>query len=259
MARPHIAMRKIKEVLRLRCGEHLSIRQVARSLRLPHTTVADCLRRAGEAKLSWPLPEEMSDEELEARLYGRPALAKGTERPLPDWAHIHKELKRPHVTLMLLWVEYREAHPDNGYAYSQFCDLYRRYKRRVDLSMRQSHKAGEKMFVDFPGATIPIYDEKTEEVLFRAELFVAVLGASSYTYVEALPSQQLEPFVAAHVHAFEHFQGCPAICVTDNLKSAVSTPDRYEADPNATYQDMANHYGIAIIPARPYKPPLTGQ
>src|SRR5271165_5053204 len=133
MPRPHIAMRKIRDVLRLRHGEQLSIRQVGRSLRLPHTTVADCLRRATQAKLSWPLPEDLGDEELEARLYG-PARQAGAERPLPDWKRIDNELRRPHVTLALLWLEYRETHPD-GYAYSQFCEHYRRYKRRLDLPM----------------------------------------------------------------------------------------------------------------------------
>ncbi len=252
MPRPHIAMRKIRDVLRLRHGEQLSIRQIGRSLELPHTTVADCLRRADRAQLSWPLPEGIGDDELEARLYGfsRPSTAS---RPLPDWKKIDKELKRPHVTLALLWLEYRETHPD-GYAYSQFCELYRRFKRGLEVSMRQSHKAGERCFVDFPGATIPIYDEATGELSFDAELFVAVLGASSYTYAEAVASQRLEPFIAAHVHAFAYFGGCPAILTPDNLKSAVTTPDRYEADPNASYQDMANWYGIAIIPARPRRP-----
>ncbi|HZD65340.1 MAG TPA: IS21 family transposase [Acidimicrobiales bacterium] len=241
-------MRKIREVLRLRHGEGLSIRRIGRSLGLPHMTVADCLGRAERAGLSWPLPEGMADDCLEARLYG-PGRPAGASRPMPDFKAIDVELRRPHVTLALLWLEYREAHPD-GYAYSQFCVLYRAYKAHLDLPMRQRHKAGEALFVDFAGTTIPIYDERTGQVSFRAELFVAVLGASNYTYAEALASQKLPHFIAAHVHAFSYFGGCPAIVVPDNLKSAVKRPDRYEADPNATYQDMANHYGIAIIPAR---------
>jgi transposase len=172
---------------------------------------------------------------------------------MPDWKKIHVEHRRPHVTLTLLWIEYREAHPE-GYAYSQFCELYRRWRRGVDLVMRQEHKAGEKLFVDFPGAKIPIYDERSGEVLFSAELFVAVLGASSYLYAEAIRSQELLHFVSAHVHTFEALGGVPEICVCDNLRSGVTRPHRYEPDANATYAEMAAHYGVTIIPARAYKP-----
>jgi len=253
MPRPHIAMRKIRDALRLRFGEGLSIRQVSTSLCLPHTTVQDCLRRATEAGLSWPLPEELAaDDALEARLYRR-AVEASVERPLPDFAWMRRELLRPKVTLMLLWVEYRETHPD-GYAYSQFCDLYRRWRKRLDLVMRQEHKAGEKAFVDFPGMTIPIWDPESGEKTCDAELFVAVLGASNYVYAEALPSQELMHWVHAHCNALEAFGGCPAVVVCDNLKSGVTRPHRYEPDVNATFQDMATHYKIAVIPARSYKP-----
>ncbi len=154
---------------------------------------------------------------------------------------------------MLLWLEHKEAFPD-GHAYSQFCELYRRWRRHVDVVMRQEHKAGEKLFVDFPGRRIPIYDPNTAQKAFEAELFVAVLGASSYLFAEALRSQELLHWVTGHVHAFEFFIGCPAIVVPDNLRSGVSRPHRYEPDVNATYQDMAAHYGVAVIPARAYKP-----
>jgi transposase len=166
---------------------------------------------------------------------------------------VHKEMRRPHVTLMLLWLEHKEAFPD-GHAYSQFCALYRRWQRRIDVVMRQEHKAGEKLFVDFPGRRIPIYDERTGAVAFEAELFVAVMGASSYLFAEALRSQELLHWVAGHVHAFEALGGCPAIVVCDNLRSGVTRPNRYEPDVNATYQEMAAHYGVAVIPARSYKP-----
>jgi transposase len=252
MPRPHIAMRKLRDALRLRFGEGLSIRQVSASLSLPHTTVQDCLRRATEAGLSWPLPEELGDDALEARLYRR-AVASSAARPLPDYQLIHRELRRPMVTLMLLWVEYRESFPD-GYAYSQFCDLYRRFEKKLDLVMRQEHKAGEKAFVDFPGMTIPIWDPESGEKTCDAELFVAVLGASNYVYAEALPSQELMHWVHAHCNALEAWGGCPAIVVCDNLKSGVTRPHRYEPDVNATFQDMAAHYGIAVIPARIYRP-----
>lgn len=247
-------MRKIRDVLRLRFGDQLSLRQVSLSLAVPHTTVADYVRRAGVAGIdSWPLPAELAhDDALEARLFGSPASVPRV-RPEPDFAMMKKELPKKGMTLMLLWVEYREEHRD-GYEYSQFCQLYRDWRKKLDVTMRQDHKAGEKMFVDFPGLTIPIYDERDLTVSFRAELFVAVLGASSYLYAEALRSQALVHWCHAHENAFESYGGCPAIAVPDNLRSGVTKPHRYEADPNATYQEMAQHYGVVIIPARPYKP-----
>jgi transposase len=244
-------MRKIRDVLRL-TGDGRSLREVAASLQLPHTTVADHLRRARAAGLGWPLPPGLDDEGLEARLFSTTAPPAGA-RPLPDWQKVHIELRRPHVTLMLLWLEYKEDFPD-GFAYSQFCELYRRWRRHVDAVMRQHHKAGERLFVDFPGRQIPIYDGSTGEVAMRAELFVAVLGASSYLYAEAFPSQELLYWVTAHVHTFEFLGGCPALCVCDNLRSGVTRPHRYEPDVNATYQEMAAHYSVAILPARSYKP-----
>ena len=253
MSRPHTAMRKIRDVLRLRFGEHLSLRDVAASLQIPFTTVSDHVRRATAAGLSWPLPDGLDDNGLDAMLFSsseRPT----TNRPVPDWEKVHRELHRPGVTLMLLWLEYKEAFPDDGYAYSQFCEHYRAWRRHLDVVMRQSHKAGEKMFVDFSGHRLPIYDAATGEESFRAELFVSVLGASSYLYAEAVASQKLGDWVSAHVHALEFYNGCPAILVPDNLRSGVTRPHRYEPDVNATYQDMAAHYGVAIIPARSYKP-----
>jgi len=245
-------MRKIRDVLRLSLGEGLSLRDVAASLQVPFTTVGDHVRRARAAGLSWPLPDGIDDDALEALLFS--AAAPPTDpRPVPDWANVHKELRRPHVTLMLLWLEHKEAFPD-AHAYSQFCERYRQWRRGIDVVMRQEHKAGEKLFVDFPGRRIPIYDSATGDVAFEAELFVAVLGASSYLYAEALRSQELLHWVAGHCHAFEFLGGCPAIVVCDNLRSGVTRPNRYEPDVNATYQEMAAHYGVAIIPARSYKP-----
>lgn len=252
MPRPHISMRKIRDALRLSLGEGLSLRHTAASLQMPFTTVGDHLRRAKAAGITWPLPEGFDDDALEALLFATAAPPAAT-RPLPDWAKVHVELRRPYVTLMLLWIEHKEAFPD-GHSYSQFCELYRRWRRGVDVVMRQDHKAGEKLFVDFPGHRIPIYDPKTGELAFEAELFVAVLGASSFLYAEAVRSQELLHWVSAHVHAFEALGGCPAIVVCDNLRSGVTRPHRYEPDVNATYQDMAAHYGVAVIPARSYKP-----
>jgi transposase len=244
-------MRKIREVLRLTLAEGLSRRQVGTAAALPYTTVADYLARARRAGLGWPLPEGMDDAELESRLFSQAAPPTGT-RPLPDWAEVHTELRRKGVTLQLLWMEYRERFPD-GYAYTQFCELYRRWRRHLDVVMRQDHRAGEKLFVDFPGQTVPVVDPGTGEIT-EAEIFVAVLGASSYTYAEAFPSQELAHWIAGHVHAFESFGGSPRILVPDNLRSAVRQAHRYEPDLNRTYQEMAAHYGCAVIPARSGKP-----
>ena len=253
MPRPRIDMRKIREVLRLTLGEELSRRQVSAASGVPLTTVHDYLRRAASAGLKWPLPGDVDDAALEQMLYSQPARPPAAGRPLPDWRRVHAELRRKGVTLQLLWLEYREAHPD-GYGYSQFANLYRQWRGTVDVTMRQAHKAGEKLFVDFPGDTFPVWDRRTGEIVMRAELFVAVLGASSWLYAEAFPSQELLYWVTAHVHCFEAMAGCPAIVVCDNLRSAVTRPHRYEPDINATFAEMAAHYGVAIMPARAYKP-----
>ena len=188
-------MRKVRDVLRLSWGEQLSLRQVARSLSMPHTTVAVFLRRAKEAVFTWPLPDDLDDDALERRLFGT-ASAPSPSHAAPDFAVLKRELAFKGVTLQLLWLEYRELHPD-GYGYSQFCHLYRTWRRHQSVVMRPDHKAGENLFVDFPGLTIPIYDERDLTVSFRAELFVAVLGASSYLFCEALRSQALEHWVGA--------------------------------------------------------------
>lgn len=246
-------MRKIRELLRLHLGEGLSRRQAAIAAGMPYATAADHLARARRAGLGWPLPDGLDDAQLETRLFVPASARPPTElRPLPDWPLIHRELHRKGVTLQLLWLEYRERQPD-GFGYSWFCQTYRRWAGRLDLVMRQEHRAGEKLFVDFAGMTVPIVDPDTGEV-WQAELFVAVLGASSYTYAEALPSQALPHWISAHVHAFDFFGGCPAIIVPDNLRSGVTRAHRYEPELNRTYAEMAAHYGAAVIPARSGKP-----
>jgi transposase len=250
-------MRKIRDVLRLSAGG-LSKRKIAVSLGIGATAAGDCIRRARRAGLAWPLPDDLGDEALEARLFPASVslAAIKARRPQPDWPAIHRELRRKGVTLQLLWVEYREACPD-GYGYSQFANLYRQWRGTIDVTMRQSHKAGEKLFVDFPGETVPVWDRRTGEVALRAELFVAVMGASNYLYAEAFPSQELLYWVTAHVHCFEALAGCPAIVVCDNLRSGVTRPHRYEPDVNATFAEMAAHYGVAVIPGRAvdHRPP----
>jgi len=245
-------MRRIRDVLRLSLGENkLSLRQVGLATAVPYTTVADHVRRAEAAGLSWPLPDDLDDGALEALLFPL-AAPQRRERTLPDFDYVHREYRRPGVTLMLLWDEYRQAHPD-GYAYSQFCEHYHRWRRHLDVVMRQSHKAGEKLFVDFPGMQIPIYEEGRLTVSFSAELFVAAMGASSLVYAEATRSQELLYWVTAHVHTFEWLGALPAIVVPDNLRSAVTKAHRYEPEINRTYAEMAEHYQVAVIPARPYK------
>lgn len=243
-------MRKVREVLRLHFGAGLSARQVARSCNIGRSTVGEYLQRARDAGLSWPLPAGMDDTRLEAALFKRPNYK--TTRPLPDMNYLHTEMRRKGVTLQLLWHEYKSTHPD-GYQYTQFCEHYRRSLQKLDLTLRQEHRAGEKLFVDWAGPTIPIVDRHTGEIT-QASIFVAVLGASSYTYVEAFPSKILANWIRAHIHAFEFFGGAPEIVVVDNLKTGVKSPCRYEPDVNPAYQDMTAHYGTVVIPTRVRKP-----
>lgn len=244
-------MRKIQEVLRLHfeCGR--SAREIARSLGVGRSTVGEYLWRATEAGLGWPLPAGLGEVELERRLFPPPPAA-GTARPEPNWPEVHRELRRKGVTLALLWEEYQAACPE-GYRYSWFCEAYREWAGRLDLVMRQTHRAGEKLFVDYAGPTVAIIDRKTGEVR-EAQIFVAALGASSYTYAEATWTQQTEDWIGSHVRAFAYFGGVPEIVVPDNLSSGVRRAHRYEALPNRTYRDMASHYGTAIIPARVRRP-----
>jgi transposase len=253
MAQERLTMRKIAEVLRLKWECKLSNRAIARSCSISHSTVSEYLRRAQEAGLSWPLPADMGEDTLYELLF--PKASQGSSSrviPCPDWSWIHTELRKKSVTLRLLWFEYREAHPD-GYGYSQFCALYRAWSKRLKPSMRLSHKAGEKIFVDYAGQTVPIVDPETGEV-HEAQIFIGVLGASNYTYAEAQESQELANWIGGHVRMFAFLGGVPEIVVPDNLKSGVKHASRYEPDLNPTYQDLAEHYGIAVIPARPRKP-----
>ena len=245
-------MRSIREVLRLSLNEKLSLRQVGAALNVPPTTVAEYLKRAARANITWPLSDELNDDALEVLLFP-PAPASSDARPMPDWGHVHLELRRAHVTLMLLWEEFKEQHPD-GYGYTQFCEHYHRFAKKVDVTMRFTHKAGERMFVDFAGSTMPIWDEALEQVIANAQLFVAALGVSGLVYAEALASQELIHWTAGHDHAFAYYGGVPALVVPDNLKSGVTTTHRYEPQVNTTYQEMATHYATAILPARVRKP-----
>ena len=246
-------MRKLKEVLRL-ASLGLSQHAIARSCSISQSTVHEYVTAAAAAGLEWPLPEEWDDTRIEQALYPqRPAPAVWRKHPEPDWPPIHEELQtHKDLTLQLVWLEQRENDPE-GYGYSRFCDLYRQWLKRLDLVLRQDHRAGEKMFVDYAGATIPIHDPQTGAIE-EAAVFVAVQGASSYTFAEATSGQDLPNWIGSHIRAFEFFGGVAEVVVPDNLKSAVTHPSYYEPDLNPTYRDLAEHYAIAIIPARPRKP-----
>jgi len=253
MSGARLPMRKIRDVLRL-TAEGMSSRKIAASLSIGATTVIDCQHRARTVGVGWPLPENMTDELLEARLFpASTALAQAkARRPTPDWALIHRELKRPGVTLLLLWEEYRGGHPD-GVGYSRYCEIYQAWKGRLTPTMRQTHIAGERMFVDYAGKKPHLVNPTTGE-LMPVELFVAVLGASNLTYAEATWTQTLADWTGSHARAFAFFGGVTALTVSDNLKSGIIKACFYEPQVNRTYTDMARHYGTAILPARPKKP-----
>jgi transposase len=246
-----LPMRKIRDVLRLSAAG-MSKRKIAASLGMSATAAGDCIRRARRAGVGWPLPEGLTEEALERRLYPLSTIAAKESRPRPNWAAIHRELRRPGVTLQLLWEEHRATHPD-GYGYSRFCELYRGWEACLSPTMRQTHVAGERLFVDYAGTTIAVIDGSTGEAM-PAQLFVAALGASSYTYAEATWTQCLADWIGSHTRAFAFIGGVTAMVVSDNLKSGIAKACFYEPTVNRTYAEMAAHYNTAIVPARPYKP-----
>lgn len=252
MAAERVSMRKTKEILRLHFGMGLTKRQTARSCNLSQSTVCDYVWRAKAAGIGWPLPEGLDEATLGAKLFPGKATSILSEKPLPLWADMHTELRKKGVTLQLLWIEYKQQYPE-GYQYSRFCELYQKWEGTLDLSLRQEYRAGEKLFVDFAGKGIEVIDPLTGEIK-EAEIFVAVLGASNYTYAEAFQSQDIPSWITAHIHAFEYYGGVASIIIPDNLKAGVSKACRYEPDLSPTYQDMAEHYGTAVIPARVRKP-----
>jgi len=246
-------MRKLKEVLRLD-SLGISQHQIARSCSISQSTVHEYVSAARSAGLKWPVPESWDDRQIEQTVFPhRPAPEVWRKHPEPDWAKIQQELQtHKNLTLQLVWQEEREGNPE-GYGYSRFCDLYRRWLKTLDLVLRQEHRAGEKLFVDYAGDTIPIYDPRTGDVQ-HAAVFVAVLGASSYAFAEATSGQDLRNWIGSHVRAFEFIGGTTLVVVPDNLKSGVRQPCYYEPDLNPTYREWGEHYEVAIIPARPYRP-----
>src|SRR5258705_3659813 len=256
MSAPRVSMHLVKEVLRLTAAG-LSQRQIARSLHLSHGAVGKYQAAAQRSGLSWPLPEKLDDGPLPGRVGTKRddnSGAKAEARPTPpDFASVHDQLKERGVTRLSLWEDYRAAHPDDGYGYTQFCFHYQEWQSHLKLVMRQTHRAGEKLFIDYAGPTVPVVNPVTGEVR-EAQIFVAVLGASNYTYAEATWTQGLADWIGSHTRAFTFFGGVPELVVPDNLLSAVSKACRYEPLLNTSYYQMLAHYGTAALPARPYKP-----
>ncbi len=253
MPTQRLSMRRIKQLLTMRFSAGASTRVIARELGVAPSTVREYLSRAAAAGIVWPLAADATDDSLMARLFVNGGVRAGARfLPEPDWAALVRELKRPGVNLLVLWEEYRAIHPA-GYAYSRFCELLREFERRLSPTMRQQHVAGHKAFVDYSGKLVPIIDPVTGEVS-TAEIFVAVLGASSLTYAEATWTQQLPDWIGAHVRMFRFWGASPRLLVPDNLKSAIHKASFYDPEVNRSYGAMATHYGVGILPARPKRP-----
>jgi transposase len=253
MPAERIAMRQVRDVLRLKAAG-LSGNEIARRVGVAPSTVRLTLKRLAAAGLDWPLPAEMTDAVLEAQLFTAVGTKQGHRRRAePDFAAIHRELKHKHVTLQILWDEYIERDAD-GYRYSRFCDLYRGWASRVSVTMRQAHAGGDKLFVDYAGDTVPVIIDRLTGKTRRAQIFVAVMGASNFTYAEASWTQALADWISAHTRAFEAIGGVPNLLVPDNTKVAVIKACLYEPQVNRTYAEMAAHYDTAILPARPRRP-----
>ena len=252
MPTERLSMRRIRDLLRLKLSQGLSDRAITTALSMSKGSVGAYLSRARAAGLSWPLPAELDDDALERLLFPGQVGARASDRPLPDWAAVDRELRRKGVTRALVWEEYRAAHPD-GYGYAWFCERYDAWKGRVRPTMRQTHVGGDKVFIDFSGDGVPVVDPLTGE-LHEARLFVAAMGASSYTYAEARPAETLEDWIGAQVNLFVFLGGVPRMVVPDNPRAIVVAPDRFEPGLNRTVAAMAEHYGVAVMPARPRRP-----
>ena len=253
MPAERVSMRRVREILRLKHEGGASDREIARSLSVARSTVALTLERVAAAGLRWPLPTPLTDRVLEAMLYAGHGRQQGARRKAEaDWAYVHHELRRPGVTLMLLWEEYRQREPD-GYRYSRWCELFRAWESRLSPTMRQAHPAGERMFVDYAGQTGDLIDGSTGEIR-PAQIFVAVMGASNYTYAEATLTQTLPDWIGAHIRALAFMGGVPAQLVPDNPRVGVDRANWYEPGLNRTYLDLATHYRTAILPTRARKP-----
>src|SRR5271165_6011824 len=252
MPAERIGMRDAREVIRLKSAS-VSTHEIARRLGLARSTVRETLKRAETAGIAWPLPDDMTDAALAAALYASRRSKRGHRRIAePDWASVHRELKRKHVTLLILWDEYIADNP-GGYSYSRFCELYRAFEKSLSVTMRQTH-AGERLFVDYAGDGVPVVVDRLTGEIRMAQIFVAVLGASSFTFAKATWTQTLPDWIDAHVRAFEAIGGVPVLVVPDNARTAIVKASFYDPQVNRTYAEMAAHYRTAILPARPRKP-----
>lgn len=246
-------MRDVRTIMRLSTAG-VGMGEIARRVGIVPSTARETVRRFASSGLTWPLSEDLGEEALEAMLFAHAGSKQGHRRcGEPDWAVIHRELKRKHVTLQILWDEYIERDP-GGYRYSRFCELYRAWAGRLPVTMRQTHAAGEKLFVDYAGDGVAVVIDRLSGEIRKAQIFVAVLGASSFTYAEATWGQGLESWIGAHANAFEYIGGVPELIVPDNTKTAVIKACLYDPQINRTYADMAAHYATAILPARPRRP-----
>jgi transposase len=254
MPTERIAMRRVREMLRLTRDAGMSVSEVARRTGVARSTLREMIARFDGAGLTWPLPLDLPDSELETRLYGEAGTKQGyRRRPEPDWAALNREMKRKHVTLQILWDEYIEANPD-GYRYSRFCDLYRGWEERLPVTMRQTHLGGDKLFVDYAGDTVPVIIDRRSGETRAAHIFVAVMGGSSLSFAHASWTETLPDWIDAHVRAFAFFGGAAHLLVPDNPKVAVIKASLYEPQVHRTYAEMAAHYDTAILPARPRRP-----
>src|ERR1700726_1241530 len=254
MPAERVAMRHVREIIRLKFTAGISTREIARRLGIAASTVRETLKRFEGAGLGWPLPDGMSDGDLEAALYANHGTKRGHRRHAePDWPTVHRELKRKHVTLVIVWDEYVAANP-GGYSYSRFCELYRGFESKLSPTMRQTHAAGERLFVDYAGDGVPVVIDRLTGEIRKAQIFVAVLGASSFTFAHASWTQALPDWIDAHVRALEVIGGVPHLLVPDNTKTAVIKAFLYDPQVNRTYAEMAAHYDTAILPARPRRP-----
>jgi transposase len=244
-------MRQIRETLRLHLQAGLSYSEVGRTLKISKSVAGKYVSLARAAGVDWAMVQTLTDDELDARLY-LPALPRSSHQLAPDFALVHQELKRAGVTLQLLWEEYAKDNP-LAYKYTSFCVKYREWAMGLKRSMRQTHVAGEKLFIDYAGQTVAIIDAATGEIT-RAQIFVATLGASNYTYACATARQTTADWIGAQVQALEFFGGVPRLIVPDQTRSLVKNPERYDPQPNRLYDEFAAHYGCALLPARPAHP-----
>lgn len=247
-----LTAQKVREILRLGLVHQLGHREISRSCSVSHVTVWAYLKQVRNSGLSWSEISVLTEEELLELVRGAHSSPPNRSIPEPDWRYIHTELRKKGVTLQLLWQEYKELYPD-GYQSTQFYEHYKNWKQTISPWMRQNHKAGDKLFVDYAGQTVPIHSQETGKV-YQAQIFVAVLGMSNYTYAEATWDQTIQNWISSHIHAFEFFSGVPRLLVPDNLKSGVTKSDRYDPDINPTYYEMASYYDTAVLPARARKP-----